>query len=106
MTYRHEQGPPTIDNDPAERERQAPPGFFGKIKQAIVYVFTMTGLSALGLFFGVIFSFFAAAASIILGLWLGMVLGREIARAIVFGRSPRMQVVWGQVNRFRQRPPE
>jgi len=94
--------PPIIDQP---TEANPAPGPFERIKNGILYVVIMAVSSALGLLFGLIGSIFAAFLTVIAGLLLGTVAGRQIARAIALKQRPEMQVVWTQMRRWRYGEP-
>ncbi|MEQ8653969.1 MAG: hypothetical protein RIC87_16010 [Kiloniellales bacterium] len=90
--------PPIIDQPTAANPE---PGFFEKIKNGILYVVIVLVSTSLGLLFGLIGSIFAAILTVLAGLMLGGVAGRQIARAIALKQRPEMQVVWSQMRRWR-----
>ncbi len=97
--FRH---PPIIDQPTAANPE---PGFFTRIKNAVVYFVIMVLGSAIGLLAGLFGSIFAALFTIFAGLLLGSAAGRQIARAIVLKQRPEFQVVWTQARRWRYGEP-
>ncbi len=97
---RHE--PPIIDQPTAANPE---PGFFERIKNGVLYVIIMVLATSLGFLFGLVGSIFAAILTVLAGLLLGSVAGRQIARAVALKQKPEMQVVWTQMRRWRYGDP-
>ncbi len=90
--------PPVIDQPTAANPE---PGFFERIKNAVLYVVIVLLSTSLGLLLGLVGSIFAALLTVFAGLMIGSVAGRQIARAIALKQKPEMQVVWSQYRRWR-----
>ncbi len=90
--------PPIIDQPTAANPE---PGVFERIKNGILYVVIMVISTTLGFLVGLVGSVFAAFVTVLAGLLLGSIAGRQIARAIALKQKPEMQVVWTQMRRWR-----